>query len=320
MQDVACPIRIGVGMLLRKIVFSGLIAFFIVLIASEVSFDFENYSLYADRIEAASERFSAEPVFPLFLLVLSIFELSSELIIQIFMMFGALFIIYSLTDLANKDGDFGIIRSLIAIGLATPFIIFSVIVPRQGLAIGIVLLAMTRVIRNGRFVEWRTVGLLFLAAMTHGITALLGAGIVLVGYSNIRKTMLPLIFLAPIGMLSVEMFRPDLLRSFSVGYEHYIGNMRETGVGRLILFSVVAIIYLALASRRVGGFFAATASRNLVVALSISLTITVLYFFVATDAIRLAYFISIMMIAEVVRRLSFSGKHLVASNITFKNS
>jgi hypothetical protein len=291
-------------MLLRKIVFSGFFSILFGFIASEFSFDFENYSLYADRIDAASERFSTEPAFPLFLFVLSFLDLSSNLIIQIFMTAGSFIIIYSLTTLANKNDSFGIIRSIFAIVLASPLIIFSVIVPRQALAIGIIMFAVTIVNRSGRIFDWKIVFLFFLAAMCHNITALLGATIILIGYLNIRITITPLIFVVSIVFFGLEIFYPVSLLSLAFGYEHYINNMRETGFWRLNLFALVTLIYLMFASRRVGGVFAATASRNMAVALFVSLAIILLYYFVATDAIRLTYLISIMMISEIVRRIS----------------
>lgn len=293
-------------MLLRKIVFSGLISILTGLAASGFSFDFENYSLYADRIDAAAERFSTEPAFPLFILVLTFFDLSSDLIIQAFMTVGSFFIIYSLISLANKTDDFVVSRSVVAIFLAFPFIIFSVIVPRQALAIGLILFAVTMVIKSGRILESRIVSLFFFAAMSHNITALFGAVIFAIGYLNTRSIIMSLFFIVSIAFLGFELFYPGLLISFAIGYEHYIGNFRETGFWRLILFALVALIYLMLASRRLRGIFAATASRNMAVALSISLTIIILYFFVSSDAIRLAYLISIMMIAEICRRLRIS--------------
>jgi len=295
-------------MLLRKIVFSGLISILTGLAASEVSFDFENYSLYADRIDAATERYSTEPAFPLFLLVLRFFDLSSDLIIQAFMTVGSFFIIYSLTSLANKNGDFVISRSIFALILAFPFIVFSVIVPRQGLAVGLILFAVTIVIRSGQIFEWKIVSLFFLAAMSHNITALFGVAIIAIGYLNTRIAISSLIFIVLITLLCFEVFYPELLLSFVIGYEHYIGNMRETGFWRLTLFALVTLIYLMIASRRLGGVFAATAPRNMAVALFVSLAIIFLYFYVSSDAIRLAYLISIMMIAEMVRRISLSGR------------
>lgn len=290
---------------MRKIIISCLFAFFLGLLASKISFDFDNYLLYADQFDVASERFSNEPIFPVFILLLGLLDIPSDLIVQLFIFLGTFFIVYSLIELANRSGELGTLRSVIAIIFATPFIIFSVIVPRQGLATGFVLLAMTLVIKNNRFVEWKTISLLFLATMTHSPTALLGMILILLGYSNLTKITLPLILLTPIYLLGIEIFHPEIFKQFFIGYEHYVGNMRETGAVRLTLFAVVAIIYLTLISWRVGGYFSESAIRNLAVVFFLSLAVIILYFNVATDAIRLSYIISILMTAEVICRSKF---------------
>lgn len=284
-------------MLLRKIVISSFAALIIGMIGVRASVDFDNYTRYADSAEAAAERFATEPVFPLFILATNALGLSVDAAIQVLMSLGAGFTVFALITLANEGREWGYIRPLTALGVALPFIVFGVVVPRQGLAMGLVLLALLRAQRVRRWDDWKVLLLLGIAGMTHGVTGAFGVVLIVSGYVRFRTLVGLLVLLAVVMSLSG-------LKSWTpLAYMQYLGNFRETGRARIVMFVMVALLYLLMASRRHGGVLAGTAVRNLMVAQVFSWACVLLYFFVSTDSIRLTYPLSIAMVGDMVRRM-----------------
>lgn len=297
-------------MFLRKIIFSGLLAVLIGLIAAELSFDFENYVAYAGNIENTANRFSTEPVFSWFLLLVDIFHFRDDFKIKLFLMLSAFFIIYSLIELTNKNKKFSFFRSLIALLFAIPPILFSLVVARQGMASGLVLLSIWLVNKNVQWLRWKVIVLLSLAIMSHNLIGAFGVGLIMIRNIKLREFPFYLILFFPLFYFSLEYLYSSFMSAF-YGYLLYVDNMRDTGFIRTIFFVSISAFYLMVAPWRSGGYFANSPARNLFVALILSTVVVTTYLFVATDAIRLSYIISILMIAEVVRRLSFRSDRIL---------
>lgn len=296
-------------MLLRKVILSTVVSVFLGMLGVTISYDFQNYAEYASRAEAATARFATEPIFPLFIILSNVLDLPSEAVIQLFMTVGCFFMVYAVITLSNQREKWSLMRSLIALTASMPFVLFSVMVPRQGLALGMVLCALINVRNDNSIASLRTILLLVIAGLTHNITGLFGVLLILAGYINIRVTMMVgmlfiVFFLSIFGLFYSESMGLDVF-----GYGSYIGNFRETGLGRLILFVSVALIYITLISHHNGGVFSRTPIRNLGAAIVYSITCIFLYFSVATDTIRLTYLIGILMICEITRRICLGYKN-----------
>lgn len=295
-------------MFLRKIALSGIFALIIGFFGITSSFDAENYASYADNPVVAIERFAAEPVFPLFVLALGGFELPPLVVVQLFMTLASFVIVFAVGALANNGTKYSLLRTIFAVMIASPFIMFSVIVPRQALAVGLILSAVARLQMKRGVFDWGTIALLCFSVLTHGATSIWGGAMIFLGYLRLHLLFL-LFFVAPvIALLLLVGLFPELFGVNYIAYFNYFGEFRETGVFRLWMFVVVALVYLSLSSWRSAGFFARSVVRNIVVVLIFASCIVFLYFAVTTDAVRLVYPIGIIMLSEIVNRVSFFGR------------
>lgn len=289
-------------MLLRKVIISMVVALLAGKLGALTSFDFENYTRYADSAEAAAQRFATEPVFPLFVLVANFLGLSAEMAIQTLMTLGAALCVFACISMANHGRSWSYQRTFSVVALGLPFLIFGIIVPRQGLAMGLILMAMARAYGIGRMRDLRVLALIFTAAVTHTVTAGFGALLIIAGYVERRSLVVLALTLVLCALLTLSFADPNLGWLSSSAYQQYFGNFRETGKYRIAAFVVLAVLYGVLASRRHAGVFGITAGRNLLVAQFFALACVLLYVLVGTDSVRLTYLLSLLMVADAVRR------------------
>jgi hypothetical protein len=292
-------------MLLRKVMISIVVALLVGRLGAAASFDFENYTRYADSAEAAVQRFAAEPVFPIFILLANFVGMSVDMAIQALMTLGAALSVFAVINMANHGRAWSYHRAFSAIAVGLPFLIFGIIVPRQGLAMGLVLVAMSRAQSIRRLVDVRTFLLIFVALLTHGVTAAFGAILLVVGYAQGRGLFMCAIFFALLGLISLPFVDFNVGSLSPVAYQQYLGNFRDTGKYRVAAFVMVVALYGLFASRRHGGALGITAGRNLFVAQFFAVVCLLLYAFVGTDSVRFTYLLSLPMIADAVRRVEW---------------
>ena len=298
-------------MLYRKIIFSVFLSVLLGLIASAVSYDFDNYSNYAepDHIEKTIDRFYTEPVFPLAILLFQLFGITADFSIRIFIIFSAFLIIYSLLEISNEKNRFSFIRSLIVTIAASSSILFSIVVPRQGLATGFVLLSIVLIKKNHGLQIWKPMVLIISATITHSAIGLFGAGMIFLGYLNIRKTTLVYILFMSILVIFIIiftiMFSRDYYTNLLLSYGQYIQDPNETGRIRIIFFLIISVIYVFFPRFCTGGYFGSTAMRNHIISITLSLTMAVLYFIVSAETIRFSYIITLIMIGDLSNRIRF---------------
>jgi len=300
----------------KKIIFSALISVIIGSIGSMISFDYDNYVQYAERVDESFERFSIEPVFPLFVLAGNAIGISSDAVVQAFIITGAFLIVLATTSLSNNSGYFSYSRGLAALITTSPFIMFLVIVPRQALASGLILLAVSRLRGMGRLGDWKTLVIIALAIMTHGLTAIFGALIMIAGHVNKKIFVGYIFFLALILLLYQVVFEDNILFKFITTYDHYIQNFRGTGLWRISFFIVVACLYFVFPLKQSGGSFSQTPLRNMTVAFLFTSFTVFVYFFISDDAIRFTYLLGVIMMTEFLSRIRFTQGKITPTGIS----
>jgi hypothetical protein len=292
-------------MLLQKVIVALVMATPLAIFSSSVSFDFENYVSYALSPEKSFERFSAEPIFPLFVFGSQLLGFSPAVAIRIFVFIAAFMLIYAVIILACADRRWSLVRAVLMVSLSLPFILFSLIVPRQGFATGPVLIALLMVRRDGRLMTWRTLILLFISFMAHTPTAALGAALIFFGHGKSRH-FLKIVPISIILFMIFAAYNSEFFHHENSRYTHYLSNFRDTGRFRIVLFVLVVFSYLFLSSRTSGGFLGVTPIRSLLIASLFSGLCIAAYAFLASDAVRMTYIIGVVMIIDIARRFNLT--------------
>lgn len=294
-------------MLLQRVIVALVMAVPIAMFSLNVSFDFENYVSYAFDPEAALERFRAEPIFPLFVLSGQLLGFAPAVTIRVFVFVAAFMLTYAVVILACEDRRWSLTRAGLTVAISLPFILFALIVPRQGFATGPVLMAFLTVRRDGRLMTWRTLILLSVSLMAHTPTAAFGVALIFFGHTKMRHVLI--ILPISITLLMVVAFvGPELFNHEDTRYAHYLTNFRDTGRFRMAFFALVAFSYLVLSSRQTGGFLGVTPARSLLVVFLFSAMCIAAYAYFSKDAVRITYSIGIMMIIEMSRRFVFARR------------
>lgn len=288
-------------MLLQKVIVALVMAIPLAMFSSNASFDFDNYVSYALNPEKSLERFSAEPLFPLFVLSSQLLGFAPEVAIQLFVFIATFMLTYAVVILACYDRRWSLARAGLTVAISLPFILFSLIVPRQGFATGPVLIALLTVRRDGRLMTWRTFILLFISFMAHTPTAALGVALIFFGHGKMRH-ILTILAISIISFIFFAVFDPAFLNHENTRYSQYLSNFRDTGRFRMALFVLVVFSYFVLTSRKNGGFLGVTPIRSLLVVSLLSSLFIAAYAFLASDAVRLTYIIGAVMIIEISRR------------------
>lgn len=291
-------------MLLQKVIFALVMAVPLAMFSSNVSFDFENYVSYAFDPEAVVERFRAEPIFPLFVLSGQLLGFAPVVTIRVFVFVAAFMLTYAVVILACEDRRWSLTRAGLTVAISLPFILFALIVPRQGFATGPVLMAFLTVRRDGRLMTWRTLILLSVSFMAHTPTAAFGVALILFGHTKMRHVLI-ILPISIILLMVVAFVGPELFNHEDTRYSHYLTNFRDTGRFRMAVFALVAFSYLVLSSRQTGGFLGVTPARSLLVVFLFSALCIAAYAFFSNDAVRMTYSIGVMMIIEMSRRFVF---------------
>lgn len=289
-------------MLLRKVIISIVVALLVGRIGAATSFDFENYTRYADSAEAAVQRFADEPVFPLFILLANFMGLSVDTAIQTLMTIGAALSIFAIIGMAQHGRAWSHYRTVSIIAIGLPFLIFGIIVPRQGLAMGLVLMAMARAQNIRSVVDLRIILLTAVAALTHGVTAGFGALLLLAGYLEWPVFVVCAIAIALCALAALPFIEFKFGGVSPAAYKQYLGNFRDTGKYRVAAFIMVASLYGVFASRRHAGGLGVSAGRNLFVSQFFAVVCVLLYLFVGTDSVRFTYLLTLPMLADAIRR------------------
>ena len=295
-------------MLIGRSIFSLLFAILLGLISASISFDFENYVYYAANPASALKRFSTEPIFPYFVIGLSLLGFSGMAIVQLFSVLAAFIVVYAIGDLACGTGRWSYTRVFTLVVLTLPFILFSLIVPRQGLATGLALLALVIARREEKAINWKTLLLLLLSGLSHTATAGFSAALIFLGRASGRYTLIALssafALIIVVTLVASEFLDPETSK-----YYHYYEDFRETGRVRFAFFILVLLAYIALGSKRNGGFLGGSPIRARFVTLLFSIFCVAGYFFVSTDTIRISYILGILMIVDVSSRFRFGDRN-----------
>lgn len=292
-------------MLLRKVIISIVVALLVGALGAATSFDFENYTRYADSAEAAVQRFADEPVFPLFILLANFVGLSVDTAIQTLMTMGAALSIFAIISMAQHGRAWSYYRTFFIIAIGLPFLVFGSIVPRQGLAMGLILMAIARVQDIRKVVDLRIVLLIVVAVLTHGFTAGFGVLLIMAGYVEGRALFVGSIVLALCAMVALPFVDLNFGTMSPAAYQHYLGNFRDTGKYRVAAFIMIASLYGVFASRRQAGVLGLTVGRNLFVSQFFAVVCVLLYVFVGTDSVRFTYLLSLPMLADAIRRIEW---------------
>ena len=264
----------------------------------------ESYMKYIDQSDGVMERFSSEPLFPMFAIAVNLFNTPPEVGVQLLMTISSFFIILPMIIVSNNSKELGPLRTLSMLMIAFPFILFSAMVPRYGLAVGMVLCAMARVQNTGRIFDWKVIFMIVIGTMSHNIAALFCTFFILFRRMKYLKLNLYYMTLILSGLWTFYLNYPELIPSTFVSYVGYVGEFRETGSFRMAYFVVIAVVYITIFSLRVNGVFSDNIITNCCVAL-IGMAICIfLYFFVSSDSIRFTYIIGILMVSNMFKRMA----------------